>query len=125
LEPFLKNAALNSNGSYVKVDLAVCHRQESMKQISHSNSDRAECSPHKLDPKKRFPPLKLFIVGNGFDLSFGLPTRLADFGEYLRSNEQDVFSTLSGLHGLGADNRDASDLRQVRMAVQKLATEVA
>ena len=56
--------------------------------------------------------MKLFIVGNGFDLNFGLPTRLADFGEYLRSNEQDVFSTLSGLHGLGAKNGDASDLRQ-------------
>jgi hypothetical protein len=56
--------------------------------------------------------LKLFIVGNGFDLNFGLPTKLADFGEYLQSNDQDVFSTLRGLHGLGAENGDASDLRQ-------------
>lgn len=56
--------------------------------------------------------MKLFIMGNGFDLNFGLPTRLADFGEYLRSNELDVFSTLSGLHGLGAESGDASDLRQ-------------
>jgi hypothetical protein len=112
-EPFLQNASLNSSGSYVKVDLAVCRRQESMKQISNSHSDLAECSPDKLDLKKRFSPLKLFIVGNGFDLNFGLPTRLADFGEYLRSNEQDVFSTLSGLHGLGAENGDVSDLRTI------------
>lgn len=56
--------------------------------------------------------MKLFIVGNGFDLNFGLPTRLADFGEYLRSNDQDVFYTLSGLHGLGAKNGDASDFEQ-------------
>jgi hypothetical protein len=56
--------------------------------------------------------LKLFIVGNGFDLNFGLPTKLADFGEYLRSNEKDIFSTLSGLHGLDAKDGDASDLMQ-------------
>lgn len=56
--------------------------------------------------------MKLFIVGNGFDLNFGLPTKLADFGEYLQSNDQDVFSTLRGLHGLSAENGDASDLTQ-------------
>ena len=37
---------------------------------------------------------------------------LADFGEYLQSNDQDVFSTLRGLHGLGAQNGDASELSQ-------------
>ena len=56
--------------------------------------------------------MKLFIVGNGFDLNFGLPTRLADFGAYLRSTEQDIFSTLSGLHGLNVENGDGSDLRE-------------
>ncbi|OLS51884.1 hypothetical protein BV392_07610 [Rhodovulum sulfidophilum] len=56
--------------------------------------------------------MKLFVVGNGFDLRFGLPTRLTDFGKYLRSNEQDIFSTLSGLHGLAAENGDESDLMQ-------------
>ena len=56
--------------------------------------------------------MNLFIVGNGFDLNFGLPTRLSDFGEYLQSNEQDVFSTLNRLHGLGAENGDVSDLSQ-------------
>ncbi|EAQ06267.1 AbiH family protein [Yoonia vestfoldensis] len=56
--------------------------------------------------------MKLFIVGNGFDLNFGLPTKLADFGEYLQSNDQDVFYTLRDLHGLSAENGDASDLRQ-------------
>lgn len=68
--------------------------------------------PSQTDPKKRSPPLKLFIAGNGFDLNFGLPTKLADFGEYLQSNDQDVFSTLRGLHGLSAENGDASDLTQ-------------
>ena len=121
LEPFLKNTALNSDGSYVRIDLVVC-RQESMKQISHSNSDRTKCSSHKLDLKKRFPLLNLFIVGNGFDLNFGLPTGLADFGEYLRSNEQDVFSTLCGLHGLGAENGDASDLRQWNHLEERMAS---
>lgn len=56
--------------------------------------------------------MKLFIVGNGFDLNLGLPTRLADFGEFLRANERYVFSTLSGLHGLGAENGDERDLWQ-------------
>jgi hypothetical protein len=121
LEPFLKNNALNSDGSYVRMDLAL-FRQQSMKKISHSNSDRAECSSHKLDPKKRFSLLKLFIVGNGFDLNFGLPTSLADFGEYLRSNEQDVFSTLCGLHELDAENGDASDLRQWNHLEERMAS---
>ncbi|ALI54802.1 AbiH family protein [Celeribacter marinus] len=56
--------------------------------------------------------MKLFIVGNGFDLNFGLPTRLADFGAHLQSDEQDVFSTLSGVHGLIAKNGDVSDLTE-------------
>lgn len=60
-------------------------------------------------------------MGNGFDLNFGLPTRLADFGEYLRSNEQTIFSTLSGLHGLGTDNGDENDLWQWNHLEKRMA----
>lgn len=56
--------------------------------------------------------MKLFIVGNGFDLNFGLRTKLSDFGEYLRVNEQDIFYTLRGLHGLSGTPDDFSDLQQ-------------
>lgn len=66
--------------------------------------------------------MNLFIVGNGFDLNFGLPTRLTHFGEYLRSNEREIFSTLSGLHGLGAENGDASDLMQWNHLETKMAS---
>ena len=71
--------------------------------------------------KNEVSQLKLFIIGNGFDLNFGLPTTLANFGDFLRSNEPDVFSTLSGLHGLGAGNGDVNDLGQWNQLEARMA----
>ena len=33
---------------------------------------------------------RLFIIGNGFDLNHGLPTRYTDFMNFMKSNHPDV-----------------------------------
>ena len=40
-------------------------------------------------------PKKLVIIGNGFDLSHGLPTQYSSFKDYLEKNYNSFFATLS------------------------------
>lgn len=37
------------------------------------------------------PPTTLYIIGNGFDLWHGIPSRLGDFKEYVQGTDSDVY----------------------------------
>lgn len=36
----------------------------------------------------------LYIIGNGFDRFYGLPTLYADFGNYIKSHDQEFYEHL-------------------------------
>ena len=44
--------------------------------------------------------MKLFIIGNGFDLNLGLDTKLSSFGKYLKHNELELYYSLDSFHNL-------------------------
>ena len=43
--------------------------------------------------------MKLYIIGNGFDLAHNLPTRYSDFKEYVRNHNAELFSELNNIYG--------------------------
>lgn len=38
--------------------------------------------------------MKLVVIGNGFDLYHGLPSKYSDFAKWLIQNDQDLFESM-------------------------------
>ena len=38
--------------------------------------------------------MKLYIIGNGFDIAHGIPCRYRDFYTYLKNNRRDVLDVM-------------------------------
>ncbi|MFT0212826.1 AbiH family protein, partial [Pseudomonas sp. F1_0610] len=52
--------------------------------------------------------MRLYIIGNGFDLHHGLKTRYTDFGIFLRDEYNDVFEHLQEFFGFDDLNPSVS-----------------
>ena len=48
--------------------------------------------------------MKLFIVGNGFDLGHGIPCEYSDFRNYLLENRGDILEIMEKYYYLGQDS---------------------
>lgn len=45
--------------------------------------------------------MKLYYIGNGFDLAHNLPTRYLDFKEYFKTNYPEYYYRFIEMYGLG------------------------
>lgn len=56
--------------------------------------------------------MKLYIIGNGFDISHGLPCRYSDFYKYLEANRTDVLEIMGKYYFTGQDSELWSDFER-------------
>lgn len=56
--------------------------------------------------------MKLYIIGNGFDISHGLPCRYSDFYRYLESNRTDVLEIMGKYYFTGQNSELWSDFER-------------
>lgn len=50
--------------------------------------------------------MKLYYIGNGFDLAHNLPTRYLDFKEYFKTNYPEYYYRFIEMYGLGEIHSD-------------------
>lgn len=53
--------------------------------------------------------MKLFIIGNGFDISHGIPCKYSDFYDYLKENRDDILETMEKFYYVDNDSELWSD----------------
>jgi hypothetical protein len=53
--------------------------------------------------------MKLFILGNGFDIGHGIACKYSDFGNYLEANREDVLKAMQKFYYTGSDSELWSD----------------
>jgi hypothetical protein len=56
--------------------------------------------------------MKLFIIGNGFDVGHGIPCRYSDFRDYLNENRGDVVEIMERYYYMGDDSELWSDFEK-------------
>ncbi|WP_400260901.1 bacteriophage abortive infection AbiH family protein [Sphingobacterium sp. SG20118] len=56
--------------------------------------------------------MKLYIIGNGFDISHGLPCRYSDFYKYLEANRPDVLEIMGKYYFTGQNSELWSDFER-------------
>lgn len=49
-------------------------------------------------------PLKLYVIGNGFDLHHGMPCGYVDFIAWLQGNRHEVYNDLNRIYGYCSGN---------------------
>lgn len=56
--------------------------------------------------------MKLFIIGNGFDVGHGIPCRYSDFRDYLNENREDIIEIMERYYYVGQDSDLWSDFER-------------
>lgn len=56
--------------------------------------------------------MKLYIIGNGFDIAHGLPSKYSDFYAYLTQNREDVLEEMEQYYYIGSDSNLWSDFER-------------
>ena len=59
--------------------------------------------------------MKLYYIGNGFDLAHNLPTRYLDFKEYFKTNYPEYYYRFIEMYGLGEIHSDYKDRKSTRL----------
>lgn len=53
--------------------------------------------------------MKLFVIGNGFDIGHGIPCKYSNFQEYLNDNREDILEVMEKFYYTGEDSELWSD----------------
>lgn len=53
--------------------------------------------------------MKLFVIGNGFDISHGIPCKYSDFYQYLNENREDILEIMEKYYYVNSDSELWSD----------------
>jgi len=53
--------------------------------------------------------MKLFVIGNGFDISHGIPCKYSDFYQYLNENREDILEIMEKYYYVDSDSELWSD----------------
>ena len=53
--------------------------------------------------------MKLFVIGNGFDIGHGIPCKYSNFQEYLNDNREDILEAMEKFYYIGEDSELWSD----------------
>lgn len=53
--------------------------------------------------------MKLFVIGNGFDIGHGIPCKYYNFREYLNDNREDILEVMEKFYNTGNDSELWSD----------------
>lgn len=53
--------------------------------------------------------MKLYIIGNGFDIGHGIPCKYSDFYTYLERNREDVLEEMGQYYYVDSDSELWSD----------------
>lgn len=53
--------------------------------------------------------MKLFVIGNGFDIGHGVPCKYSNFKEYLNDNREDILEVMEKFYYTGEDSELWSD----------------
>ena len=53
--------------------------------------------------------MKLFVIGNGFDISHGIPCKYSDFYHYLNENREDILEIMEKYYYVDSDSELWSD----------------
>lgn len=53
--------------------------------------------------------MKLYVIGNGFDISHGIPCKYSDFYNYLNDNRSDILESMEKFYYVGNDSELWSD----------------
>ncbi len=48
--------------------------------------------------------MKLFVIGNGFDISHGIPCKYSDFYQYLNENREDILEIMEKYYYVDSDS---------------------
>ena len=56
--------------------------------------------------------MKLYIIGNGFDIGHGIPCKYSDFYTYLESNREDVLEEMEQYYYVDSDSELWSDFER-------------
>jgi hypothetical protein len=62
--------------------------------------------PHS---KKQRLNMKLFVIGNGFDIGHGIPCKYSNFQEFLNDNREDILEVMEKFYYTGEDSELWSD----------------
>jgi len=56
--------------------------------------------------------MKLYIIGNGFDISHGIPSKYSDFRNYLKENREDIIRFLEKFYYTGNNSELWTDFER-------------
>lgn len=80
----------------------------SVSKVKRRGSYR-KIKPKKKSISKEKISMNLFIIGNGFDISHGIPCKYSDFYNYLSDNRDDILETMGKFYYVGNDSELWSD----------------